>query len=566
MNKMIIIVGLLLLFGTFFSQDQINELKKILNGKKGNEKAEILNKLSYEYCWNNLDSALIFANQALSLAEELNNEKEKCEAYCNIGLAKKRTGDFSEAAGNIRKAINIAEEIKDTALLIKNYSELANIISAEGKEQAASLKYYQKALKYAEAINDLQQTAVLFNNIAIVHDKMNNLEKALEYHQKSYDIKKKINNTRGMAFSLTNMGGIYRKMEKWDEALRVYNEAMPLAEPTGNKLLITVLHDNLGVLYNHLGEYQKALVHMTKSFEGFGEIGDNIGVAVASFNLADIYKNLGNLNKAFEYANKSLEVSKELESIEQLMDSYKILHQLYSQTGDFKSAYKYLGLYQIKYDSAFTKEQNRLIAEMETKYETEKKEQEIELQKATIAKQEITIYGTIAGLVLVLGFLTFVFIQYRNIQEANKELVRKNLEVINCEHKPVNTTEKTFKKKNELIENLKELIGTKKIYSIPKLTIDDVAKELNTNRTYLSEAINDFYSCNFNQFINELRIKEARILLATPENEILKIEAIAEMVGFSSKSVFNESFKKYTGISPSFFRTNALIQQRVKGA
>ena len=90
----------------------------------------------------------------------------------------------------------------------------------------------------------------------------------------------------------------------------------------------------------------------------------------------------------------------------------------------------------------------------------------------------------------------------------------------------------------------------------PNLTLDKAAKKLKTNRSYLSEAINQHYKLGFRSFINELRIQEARKLLLKKEYEHYSIEGIAQTVGFNNLSTFNAAFKNFTGLTPSYFRKN----------
>jgi AraC-like DNA-binding protein len=80
-----------------------------------------------------------------------------------------------------------------------------------------------------------------------------------------------------------------------------------------------------------------------------------------------------------------------------------------------------------------------------------------------------------------------------------------------------------------------------------------LAEKLNTNKSYLSQVINEYFRKNFSTFVNEYRVKEASRLLLEKESENYTIEAIANSVGFKSKSAFNSAFKKFTGITPSYF-------------
>ena len=104
-----------------------------------------------------------------------------------------------------------------------------------------------------------------------------------------------------------------------------------------------------------------------------------------------------------------------------------------------------------------------------------------------------------------------------------------------------------------MLDGLMELMNSEKIYLNNRLTIEEVAKKLNTNRTYLSQIINEKFSANFNNFINKYRVKEAQQMLLMDSNKAFTIESIANAAGFHSKSSFNTAFKKFTGLTPSDF-------------
>ncbi len=90
-----------------------------------------------------------------------------------------------------------------------------------------------------------------------------------------------------------------------------------------------------------------------------------------------------------------------------------------------------------------------------------------------------------------------------------------------------------------------------KLYLEVKLTIDDVAAKLETNSKYLSQMINESHRKNFYTFINTFRIAEAQRLLNDRQHEKYSIQGIARLSGFSSKSSFNEAFRRITGMTPS---------------
>ena len=102
---------------------------------------------------------------------------------------------------------------------------------------------------------------------------------------------------------------------------------------------------------------------------------------------------------------------------------------------------------------------------------------------------------------------------------------------------------------NLLIMDFKRLFIDEKIYLRPSVKLDDIARELNTNRTYVSRIINDEYLTSFSTLINDYRIRHALNLFdARPE---LNIDEVSEMSGFSNSTSFYRAFKSHTGTTPA---------------
>jgi AraC-like DNA-binding protein len=117
----------------------------------------------------------------------------------------------------------------------------------------------------------------------------------------------------------------------------------------------------------------------------------------------------------------------------------------------------------------------------------------------------------------------------------------------------------TIKKdlKVEYLAKLENAILKEKVYIDPLLTLEKLSRNLKIPKNYLSLLINENYALNFNEFINQLRINDAKTILGSGNGD-LKIIDIAYQVGFNSKSTFNTAFKRYTGETPSVFISRIL--------
>ncbi len=110
------------------------------------------------------------------------------------------------------------------------------------------------------------------------------------------------------------------------------------------------------------------------------------------------------------------------------------------------------------------------------------------------------------------------------------------------------------KTKISLEKDILELMTVKKLFLNPDLRIEDIANELMTNKTYISQVINESFGKNFFYFVNEYRINEAKRLIKNPEFEHFSFDGIAAQCGFNSRFVLNTVFKKISGQSPSAYK------------
>ncbi len=98
-----------------------------------------------------------------------------------------------------------------------------------------------------------------------------------------------------------------------------------------------------------------------------------------------------------------------------------------------------------------------------------------------------------------------------------------------------------------------KLMQDEKIYLQPELNLSDIANRLKTNISVLSGVVNNAFGKNFNDFVNEYRVREFQERIQLPENRNITLLGIALDCGFNSKATFNRSFKKFTGKAPKEF-------------
>lgn len=156
------------------------------------------------------------------------------------------------------------------------------------------------------------------------------------------------------------------------------------------------------------------------------------------------------------------------------------------------------------------------------------------------------------GYPYVVNPLVFTFVFYFLIYKViigSKVLGMNNF----IKYKNINLDENLLK---QYVERIIKVMQDENVYLNNQLTLTELAKMVSLSPQILSYVINNHFSLNFSDFINSYRIKAAQQKLNDPEYKNLTISSIAFECGFNSISVFNNAFKKFTGMTPSDFRSN----------
>jgi len=152
------------------------------------------------------------------------------------------------------------------------------------------------------------------------------------------------------------------------------------------------------------------------------------------------------------------------------------------------------------------------------------------------------------GLALAIYILGHIGIYQFGVYEEQKNIQKFAVSVSSA------ITSETTSSKNHHIIAFENFIATKKNYLDSNLSLDGVAQELNLNKSHLSRIINTELGKSFSDYVNQLRVEEAKAYMANPEFSNYTLVAIGLEAGFNSKSTFHTTFKKYTGMTPSEYK------------
>lgn len=395
---------------------QIDSLKKLVHTPIHDTiKAMAYSDLCYYYRFISVDSALYFGELALNTSQKSRFKKGEAQAYNDLGIIYSDTDQGEKAIEYYNNALNLRLMLRDSLGVAGLYMKIG-IVQQENGDYKLSIDNQQIALKIYEALGYNYGAASVYNNIAILHEKQGMLDLALKYYYNSLELKEKINDKEGIAGTLINIGIIYYRKKDIDATKSFFNKALASLDSNSNKGYLASLYNNFTNAYADEEKYDSALYFSNKSVAIREQASDKKGLASSFNKRAVIYIKL----KKYKQALKDLE-NAELLAVEatakpELYEVYKNKAVAYEGMENLPMALKYLYSYTTLKDSVENESIALRVSELQTQYETEKKEQQIKIQELTISEQEaelkrnrIQVASSVGGIVVLMVVLALLY-------------------------------------------------------------------------------------------------------------------------------------------------------------
>lgn len=413
----------------------------------------ILAILLFAFCriGNAQDNTLI--DSLNNIINESKNDTVRVKAYINIGDIYEYVIPDS-AIFYYNKSLKLAEQINFQKYIGISLSYIGNVKYSQGYYDIA-IDYYLKSLKIYDEIDYTRGMSSCYNNIGNIYYYQRSYDLALDYYKNSMKIFEEIDDKKELSGSYNNIGGVYRNLKDYEKAIEFYSKSLNIREELGDIKGMSSSYNNIGIVYIIQGKYDKALEYYHKSMKIFEELNNKSGIAEVTLNIADLNIILADsialsnkqkenyLNKAVMYAEKTYSIALELKAIPIQNNAAAQLQKAYKKLGNYKDAVKYADIYIATQDSMFNQDKTKALAEMSTKYESEKKQLEldkmqkekelankiIEAQQSENRKQLFIIIASISGLIVVLIFSIILLRMFRQKRRANILLSEQKAEI-----------------------------------------------------------------------------------------------------------------------------------------
>ena len=364
-NACLFIIALLL---TVFTNAQVNtdSLHSIINSNRSyQDKINASIKLVQNFELKNFDSTIIEGNKALAIARKNTDSTSVAELKHHIGVANYFQGKYDVAA--------------------KNYFESIAILEKQ---------------------NDKKRLAPVYNELAKLYRKTKDLDRALENYNKATAIYTELRDTSGISMILNESGVVYEYREDYKEALNRYGASLKLAQEAGDSLSVSYSLSNIAGVYVIEKKFAQAEENLLRALNIRQLLKDSFAIALTFSDLGVAMNGKGDYPKAIKYLTLSNRVAEKMKYPELQSNNYNELAMVAQRQGDFQKAFDFFSKRTALRDSLMGIEKTKQIEELNAKYESAQKEQQIIRQQSRLRLQNYLFVG-IAGLLLLIALLAY---------------------------------------------------------------------------------------------------------------------------------------------------------------
>jgi signal transduction histidine kinase len=441
MKKTIFFLALLCVPFLTLAQDVnviITNLKTDLKSNPDAKKtATIFSDLTWYYANVSIDSALYYGKKAIVESTKLGDSTLIAQVYSDVGAVYFRLGDYQNSKFNYFNAYKIRKAKNDFAGMAKVNANLANIYSKEGNKKAA-LKTYLESIDYFEKTKNQEAVSLTNANVGYLFNEIRNYPKAMLYLKEAISYQESNNIETGLCTSYLTLGNVYLRVKDTVNALKSYNKCIQFSKKTGNKISLASALVNIGGIKSHQQKSQEANSLLSKS----KQIRDSLNIQNKESALFLLMIKQKILHSQFNEAkNDLLKLKQSYENNpnekEGLLEAYNFLIATYGYLNKPDSVSFYndkSSKLQIEILEAKVIKQTN---ELETKYQTAKKEKLI-LQKEAEVKQRNTLLigiSVFAFFIALIGFLIYRQQKLKNTQQAQEYKLKKAINKIETQNK-----------------------------------------------------------------------------------------------------------------------------------
>lgn len=420
----------------------VDSLKRLLTPapSSGKETIERWQALSAHYWSLNLDSSLLYAEHALSMAVSLKevrligiskylkanialarednaaartlyheainlfqatgDQEKLMKALSNFAVSYLNENNYAEAQHWYEKALSIAQVRRDLEAQATICANLG-IVSDEKGDKITAIERYTQSLRFFEQKGDWNAVGKMHHNIGAVYSNLEDQQHAIEHSRKALSLYERANNPKSRNNALMNLAYYYKESDSLEQCAHYLSiaERSPFPFNPVQKALLWLLK---GQLAEAKKDYQAAIPLLDSCVTQARRANSPINLHNGYSTLARVQLSQQQYTNALKNALSALELALQMNDAVSINLDQKFTAQAHAGLGNHAEAVRYYSAYEFGRDSLYTQEKYRAVRNIEAKYETEKKERILQVQRAQIAEQRLYLGTALAALLLLL--------------------------------------------------------------------------------------------------------------------------------------------------------------------
>ena len=368
--------------------------------------------------------------------------------------------------------------------------------------------------------------------------RMNDGQAAIAPYEQSMLLCRKGGDSLCVGENMEQLGAIYTGLDDYEKAKSYFDRAIPLIEKYGNEADLAIALNNVGNFYAGQAHYTEAIRYFERCIAIFQRQSMPKEEVQALSNMANAFRHLKQFDKAIKTYQRCMSINRASNFQDNLLINYSGLHYLYSEKGEYRTAYEYLLKHSSLNDSIYSAETMMKTAAMEAKFENQQKELDLQKSQAALALAKASLerrnWFIFMGLLLVC-FGTWRWVLQARRAKQKQEMHQQNLRELT----------RILLERNTLIVNMEESLAAHNPLSAPQVEQPDFESDL-YNQHILTDsdwtAFKGYFEKAHPRFIQRLDTAfpsitnaEKRLFLLIKIN--LTTKEAATMLGISAESV-----------------------------
>ncbi len=377
-----------------------------------------------------------------------------------------------------RRALDLSQLIGYNEGIARSFHYFGVALLSKGMHNSA-MAYFFEILDIQEALGNKHYIADAYHNIALIYQNQENYGNALDYNSKALELRLQMGNDLEIAKSYDNLGAVHQQLADYDKALEYYQKSLGIKETYTDAEGTAFALNNIGNIYTSQQNYLKALDYLIRALQIRDKYNNVEGIIESSNDLAEVYIYTGNEGNAKKLLNRAGHLAFENDNKSQLQNNYYLHAILYEKKGNYRQSLEWYRKFKELQDKIFNEKKSLQMAEMQAKYQSEKKEAEnAMLKRQQEISQSVIRLQSLAGIATFLVLASVVVLaitQYRSkkrqqqvsnqlrsqkavIQEKNDTLATLNNE-ITSKSKALNEQKENLQSLNHLKDKLLSIIS-----------------------------------------------------------------------------------------------------------